>query len=111
MSRCRCSRPGSVEHALPDVAPGRGELAELVEEVHRFEIGPDLARRPVAARPEGEREPEQATDQVVGRVLERRALAAREAAELEANAPLTLCDGQRRHTLEHVDSILITSER
>ena len=68
-----------------------------MEEIHRVEIRMHLARRGRPRRPERERELEQASDQRVGSLLQRSALAAREATELETDEAPGLGERQCRH--------------
>jgi hypothetical protein len=82
------------EHAGPNVAPRGGNLTQLVEEANRLEVRLNLARDLQATRSDREREREQPADQIIGRILERRAFPVRDAAEVEAYSPPGLRDGQ-----------------
>src|SRR4029450_5245169 len=88
-------REASAEDASADVAAGGGQLSELVQKVHRLEIGLNLTGCPEAARANCEHEPEHPSNQVVAGLLQRPALAARQLTKLEAHASSGFREGPR----------------
>jgi hypothetical protein len=94
------------EQAAADVAAGGGDLAQLVEEVHGYEIGwPQLARGPHAAGPECHGAGEQALDQVIGGVLEGGPVAVAKPAKTKPNSSGRLLDGQGQGAVGHTCGI------
>src|SRR3954451_22937209 len=92
----RRSSPFAAQNEAADVAAVRGDLRDLVEELHRAGFGQEAGREGEIARVHGKGRRDDAEDELVGGLLERAPAAGGQPAERQPAATPGLAQGKRR---------------